>query len=186
VAGLLFGCGPSPTEVIGPYDGSGGSSGKATESGVSSGELSNGTTGPIADGSAESGTGLPTTMTGDTGTTTPVDPMTTDPDTSISGDPPTTASSGDPGSSSSGDPPTPPSCMDIFGTADGYTLCSEDETSCTFALNSNGSTCNQVCNSFGQPCIGGINNPGGLECSSQGPLTCDQFENGTTICICAK
>lgn len=180
--GLSFGCGPAPSEVIGPYDGSGGSSGSAT-GGPSSGEPGTGSTGPIAEGSADSGTGMPT---GDTGTTAPVDPVTTDPDTS--GDPPTTeSSSGDPGSSSSGDPPDPPpTCQELFGAANGYTPCMEDDTSCTFALNSNGSTCNQVCGSFGQPCIGGIDNPGGLECTSQGPLTCDQFENGTTICICAK
>jgi hypothetical protein len=119
------------------------------------------------------------------------------PDTST-GDAPGTSSSGTstgepPGSSSStasesssGEPPPPPSCQELFGTADGYTLCAEDGASCTFALNSNGASCNVICNSFGHACIGAIDNPGGLECVSQGMLSCDDLEGGTTICICAK
>lgn len=182
--GLLCGCGPAPSEVIGPYDGTGGSSGSAT-GGPSSGEVGTGSTGPIADGSAGSGTGMPTTMSGDTGTTAPVDPVTTDPDTA-SGDVPTTTdpSSGDPGSSSSGDPP-PLTCDQIFGTADGYLLCMEDETSCTFALNTGNNNCNVVCSSFGEVCLGAIDNPTGVTCDQQGASSCD-VTKGSTICICSK
>lgn len=183
--GLLFGCTPSPTEVIGPYSGSAGSSGSAT--GGSSGEQGTGTTGPIAEGSADSGTGMPTSMTGDTGTTAPVDPVTTDPDTTSADDVPVTdSSSGDPGSSSSGDPPPPPTCQELFGTASNYNLCMEDDTSCMFALDTGGMSCNGICGSFGHACLGAIDNPGGYDCSNRGNLTCNDAGKSTTICICAK
>lgn len=182
--GLLFGCGPSPSEVIGPYDGSGGSSGSAT--GGSSGGPGTGSTGPIADGSAGSGTGMPTTMS-ETGTTAPVDPTTTDPDASSSGIPPVaTGSSGDPGSSS-GDP-RPPSCDELFGLAADYELCMEDEGSCTFNVDPEGANCNMVCSAFGAGCIDSIDNPGkGQECENQGDFDCGTVSGEeSTICVCAK
>jgi hypothetical protein len=94
------------------------------------------------------------------------------------------SSSGD-ATSSTSDPPAP-TCNELFGAANGYNLCEEDMASCTFVVNANGASCNMICNSFDQACIGAIDNPGGLRCTYLGPLDCDDAENGSTICICAK
>ncbi len=176
--GLLLGCSPVPTEIVGGSEGAGSTTGTGTGPSDASGPTS---TGPVAEGSAGSGPGMPT---GDTGTTASVDPVTTDPDTSSADDAPVTgSSSGDP-SSSSGDPPT---CDRLFGGAMGYTPCGEDETSCTFALDSNYANCNTLCGMFGHTCLRGHDNPDGLSCVIQGDLACDQAEGSdTTICVCAK
>lgn len=188
MVGLVLGCGPAPGEVVGVYQGQDSSSGSVASDGPSGGITSDGT-GPVADGSASSGTGMPAVTSGD-GTTAPVDPSTTDPGTS-SGDPlestgPVTTS--EPGSSS-GEPPPPPTCDELFGTASGYVLCMHDATSCTFNVNPNGNTCTTICDSYGQTCLGGIDNPGdaGTECMIQGPFDCDDGSGkSSTICICTR
>lgn len=186
--GLLLGCGAAPGEVVGVYQGQDSSSGQAASEGPSGG-VDSGSTGSVADGSASSGTSTP--PGGDGTTTAPVDPSTTDPDATTSGEPPGStgpgSTSSEPGSSSEGGPP--PTCQEVFGTAEGYISCTEAPGSCAFNVNVYGASCNTLCGMFGHGCIDSINNPGlgdGNECFDQGgEYDCNSVGKDTTICVCA-
>jgi len=186
--GLLLGC-ANPTEVVGPYEGSAGSSSSGTSEGTRGESSATNSTGPVAEGSADSDTGMPQTTVVDD-TTQGVDPTTTDPSTSTTDTPPESTSSsstGDMESSSSGDPP-PPTCDEVFGAAAGYVLCEFDDMSCTFNVESGGASCNTICGMFmAAPCIDNIDNPGpGEECVYQPTdRTCESTGKGSTICVCA-
>lgn len=190
--GLLLGCGAGPAEVVGVYQGQDSSSGTVASDG-SSGVGGSAGTGPVADGSASSGTGVPPDITDDGTTTAPVDPSTTDPDTSTSSEPAEStgpgSTSSEPGSTSMEPPPPPPTCDELFGGASGYVLCMHDADSCTFNVNPNGSTCTTICSGYGQMCLGGLDNPSaaGTECMIQGAFDCDDGSGkGSTICICSR
>jgi len=193
VVGLLLGCGLDPSEVMEVYQGQGSSSGSGSGESSSSGGTSAGT-GPIADGTAGSDTGMPpaTSEVGDT--TGPVDPETTAPGTTT--EPPAESTGPEPGTttdpstSSSSDGGMPPaSCDELFDTASGYVLCMHDAGSCSFNVLTNGQTCTTICNGFGQTCLGGLDNPSGAgtECMIQGMLDCSSgASKSSTICICTR
>jgi len=48
----------------------------------------------------------------------------------------------------------PPSCDDLFGTQEGYTLCMENASECEFYVVLNGETCRRACERGGQSCRG--------------------------------
>lgn len=182
----MLGCGPAPGEVVGVYEGQDSSSGRVASDGPSGGSGISGSSGPVADGSAGSGTG-PAPGTSDT--TATVDPSTSGPGTTTTVDP--TDSTGpavttvDP-STSSGDPPPPPTCDDLFGSAPGYELCFEDDMQCGFDLDTGDQSCNTVCASFGSTCLGAFDNPGGSGgCSQEGVDDCNTVHN-TEICVCSR
>lgn len=147
------------------------------------------TTGSLATSDASTSVDIDTTAT-TAGTTLEVTPGTSTGDATDASSSGTStgevpgSSSGD-ATSSTSDPPAP-TCDELFGAANSYLLCAEDETSCTFALDANGASCNMICNSFGHACIGGIDNPPGIRCTNKGPLDCNDAEIASTICICAK
>jgi len=89
------------------------------------------------------------------------------------------------GSSDSG---PSPSCNELFGSASGYVLCLENETSCSFNANTGGVSCDGICGSFGAVCLDAIDNPSvvGQECIAQGMSFCANAAKGTTICVCSK
>ena len=82
----------------------------------------------------------------------------------------------------------PASCDDIFGAAPDYVLCMADATSCTFTVSTGGSSCDTVCASFGEACLGALDNPGlgGDRCLVQGPYDCASTSKAYTICICTR
>lgn len=185
---LLWACTPTPAEVVEVFDGDS-SSGSATTNVTATGQVTvtSTDTGPVAEGSADSGTGPGSTGPVLDGTSTgPVDPSTT-------GEPPggstDSGSTGNPvgGSSSSGDPPQP-SCDEVFGMASGYFLCNSDDSSCSFNVSTGGNSCNTICGSFGETCLGAQDNPGagGDVCFVQGPYDCASTSKSTTICICSR
>lgn len=182
--GFLLGCGASPAEVVGVYEGKGSSSGDGSSDGTNGGGSAS--TGPVADGSASSGSSTTSPGPAD-GTTMPVDPVTTDASTGeIPPDP--TTSDGSTGDPSTGAPPAP-TCDELFGLATSYVLCWEDETSCGFSVNPGGLTCTAVCNSFGAACIDNFDNPSaGEECVVQATEADCNSNLGemSTICVCAK
>jgi hypothetical protein len=190
--GLLLGCGLGPSEVVGVYEGQGSTSTGGSSGGTRGGGDVTAGTGPIADGSAGSGTGMPQSTTDEGDTTHAVDPSTTDPGTTSLSPPESTSTGPDPGStsdlpgesSSDGEMP-PPSCDDLFGLAVGYELCFEDDVQCGFDVDMLGNSCATICGSFGAACLGAIDNPGAGGCTENGPEGCD-IVHGTEICICAK
>ena len=74
-------------------------------------------------------------------------------------------------------------CDIIFGTADGYQLCSDSQTTCSFAVTTNGQTCNQICASFMSTCVAAYDNAG--PCEVLGQDTCDTPRT-TEICECSR
>ena len=180
---ILGGCVGLPPE---PPRGAGGTSTDAT-SGLPM--TSAGSTGSTVDGSLDSGT-LPLTSS-DGSTTHPIEPGTTEQGTTTSsgtaestGPMPTTGETG-----STSMEPAAPTCDELFGTAPGYVLCMEDAVSCSFNVGPNGNTCTTICNSYGQVCLGGLDNPNGAgtECMIQATLDCaDGSGKANTICICSR
>lgn len=78
-------------------------------------------------------------------------------------------------------------CDDAFAMAPGYQLCSEDEASCSFNVNTAGGTCAQACEQLGSTCLEAFANNDGDLCL---PLvengdTCESTRQ-TEICVCAR
>jgi hypothetical protein len=182
--GLLLGCGLSPSEVVGVYEGQGSSSSGGSADGPGTDGVGSASTGPVADATGGSDTGTPSTSA--EGDTNAVDPSTTDPDTAPGSTGPA-STSGEPGSSS-GPPPLPPTCTEVFGTASGYVLCTEGARSCAFNVNTGGNDCNAICGMFGAACLDDLDNNSvaGEECIVQpADLNCASLGKSTTICVCA-
>lgn len=177
----VLGCTPTPPEVVDVYEGQ-----TATDSGSSGGPGATstmpGSTSSVADGSGGSGTGPGPAGSGGT-TGDPLDPGTTGQSMGSTGPGSTT----DPLGGSTGDG-MPPSCDEVFDTAPGYELCSSDDTSCGFAVVTKGDSCTTICSSFGQACLGALDNPGqdGDACFVQGDYSCEATNKGFTICICSR
>ncbi len=163
------------------------SQGSTTTNGATS-DIPDGT-GPIAEGSAGSGTsGGP--GPGTTTTSPPPDGSTTEPadESTTTDEPPSDSSSsttGRPSGSSSGGEVLL-TCDQIFDTATDYLLCDSDDTSCSFSVTTGNQSCDTICMSFGETCLGANDNPGGASCTIQGPYGCGDTSKGTTICICSR
>jgi hypothetical protein len=186
VLGLLPGCGIIPSEVVDVYDGPGTSSSGGSTAGQSDAD-DRGSTGPVADGSAGSGTGMPEVTGNEDNPTEPVDPETTAPGTTSEVPPdPSTSDDGPP------DPSTttgaPADCNTMYGGAASYFLCEETADSCRFSVDVMGiSNCTAVCTAFGGTCLDAFDNPGGgQECVVQGDLDCNYIGKVTTLCLCSK
>lgn len=77
----------------------------------------------------------------------------------------------------------PVTCDAKYGQAEQYVLCIETATSCEFFVKTYGSTCTDVCSSFGGTCLGGYDNSG--DCTHVGQSNCNHSLKGQ-ICICSK
>ncbi len=77
-------------------------------------------------------------------------------------------------------------CDDMFSTAPGYELCSEDEDSCSFNVALEGKNCGAACKTLGSTCIGAIDN--NEEPCVGIPETGDDCTTvrQSNICICAR
>jgi hypothetical protein len=167
----VLGCGPAPSEVIGPPHGSS-AAGSDGSGGGTSGGATRGDTGPVADASAGSGT--PDTTQGNA--TEPVDAGTT------------SATGRGTTDTSSSDGAAPATCDEIFGAAPGYVLCEFDDTSCRFNVTTGGQSCTTICASYGQTCLDALDNPSTMAeaCVVQGGSTCGNSSKSTTLCVCTR
>ena len=76
-------------------------------------------------------------------------------------------------------------CNMTFGTSDGYLLCSEDETSCTFYTRLNDiDSCGTRCASFGTECLASVRDQEDT-CTPGEVGTCDDII-GDRLCTCSK
>lgn len=137
--------------------------GTGTGTGEGSGSGSEGSTGGGA-GSSSGGDTLPADDTSDATT---------------SGPPPAT----DGGSSSSGG--TPGECDAAFDTAADYVLCEETDTTCSFNVTLDQTSCTDLCGTFGVACVDAFENSAS-DCASQGAsVGCDAVAMDN-ICVCSK
>jgi hypothetical protein len=188
--GLLLGCGPTPSEVLGGNEGSAGSStGTSSTSGGTTRGASSGS-GPGVEGTGDV-TGIDPDTTGSDGTTQGVQPGTSTGNeatssTSTGGEPGSTSTGGEPGSSSAG---PSPSCDELYGGAPGYILCMESDSECRFNATTGGGDCNMMCAQFLGTCIEAFDNPNdpGDECDIVRPNSDDcNTDRGTELCVCSK
>jgi hypothetical protein len=179
--GMVLGCGPTPSEVVGTADGS---TGPSTSTSTTSGPpmLGSSSSGaPGADGSGDA-TGQSADTSSDGGTTMGVQPATS------TGEAASTSTGTDPAGTSTGVDPGP-SCDDLFGAAPGYIYCMETPAACYFNADTGGSNCNAMCTMLGSVCVEAFDNPNeaGQECVMiRGSTdTCDT-NRGTELCACSK
>ena len=80
----------------------------------------------------------------------------------------------------------PPSCGSIYGSTDGYELCSFDGMSCTFYYNPSGGSrarCREICGSSAR-CLGAFHDTDD-SCGIGAATTCDDDE-WDNICVCVR
>ncbi len=77
-------------------------------------------------------------------------------------------------------------CDEMFSTAPGYELCSEDEESCSFNVALGGDTCTSACLALNTTCLGAFDN-NEVPCIAVPETgdTCDTVR-GSNICVCAR
>lgn len=77
-------------------------------------------------------------------------------------------------------------CIERYGTALGFELCSATATSCTLAAMTNG-TCNALCTGLSGSCLDALenNNTPGQACVAQGNGQCSD-DRSTNICVCTQ
>jgi hypothetical protein len=170
---LLLGCGPAPTEVTPPANGS---SGPATSTvGTAPTSSSSGaedTTDGSADGSGgASGHG---TAASSDDTTQGLQPGTSTGGASSTGvvDPSTSTGSG-------------PTCNELYGMAPDYELCLETPDECHFATVTGGGNCSTLCGTYGGTCIDAFDNSDGCTVIRPDTDTC-RTNRQTEICVCSR
>ncbi len=100
-------------------------------------------------------------------------------DATTSGPPPAT----DGGSSSSGG--MAGECDAAFDTAADYVLCEETDTTCSFNVTLDQTSCTDLCGTFGVACVDAFENSAS-DCASQGAsVGCDAVAMDN-ICVCSK
>jgi hypothetical protein len=188
--GVLLGCGPTPSEVVGTADGSTGSS---TGTGSTSGVPMPGSSSPGEPGADGSGDATSQSVDTDSdGTTQGVQLATSTGEAASTSAATSTgeaaSTSTDPAGTSTGEDPGP-SCDELFGAAPGYIYCMETPAACYFNANTGGSNCNAMCTMLGSDCVEAFDNPNeaGQECVViAGSMdTCDT-NRGTELCACSK
>jgi len=75
------------------------------------------------------------------------------------------------------------SCTAQFGSADGFILCAETATDCTY-FKVLGRSCDQECQQFGARCLGGYADTAN-GCEWSGPVDCATSQ-GDGVCVCAR
>jgi hypothetical protein len=86
--------------------------------------------------------------------------------------------------SSSSVPPPPPSCAEIFGPlADPFEVCIETDTTCRFAAQTDGGSCETLCEAAGAVCEHAWNNLEGTNCEIES-VAADDCTIGLTFQIC--
>lgn len=186
--GLLLGCAPTPSEVVGTGDGGGSSTSTASTSGTMLPSTSDDTD-PQADATG-SATGLGTDTSSDGGTSQGVQPDTstgevTTGEITTGG---TTTTGSDPSSTSTGtdlSTGADPSCDALFGTAPGYLYCTETPDACHFNADTGGGNCNQMCASLDSTCVAAFDNSHACTIIRPNMDTCET-NRSTEICACAK
>jgi hypothetical protein len=94
----------------------------------------------------------------------------------------TTAVSTTNASSSTGPRPT---CTDEYGSAPGFVLCVETDTTCDFNLDTGGTTsCDATCTALGGGCIQAFDNGGPCDLFSNTNVACNDAHYATTLCRC--
>lgn len=177
--GLLLGCGPGPSEVTAPLDGTTGPSTSTASTGMASTPGSSSMEASTADGSGGA-TGQGAAASSDGGTTQGVLAETSTGEVASTGLAGT--SSGGESSSSTG---APPSCDDLYGMAPDYELCMETPDQCHFAATTAGDDCNAMCSLFGGACIDAFDNSTGCAIIRPDMDTCDT-NRGSEICVCSR
>lgn len=104
----------------------------------------------------------------------------------VPGDPDasTTDASGEAPDASEIDAGASPSCEDQFGDAPSYTLCDESPSTCSFDVVTDG-TCDDLCASYGETCVGAVDSDSGTACDDQGTTTCSS-SHSSQICECTR
>jgi hypothetical protein len=82
-------------------------------------------------------------------------------------------------------PPAVQSCDELFGAASGYVLCGEDATSCSFFVQSDGTTCSDECGLLGSECVGGYDSNADAPCTVITEDGC-LATHTTKTCACAR
>jgi hypothetical protein len=183
--GLLLGCGPGPSEVTAPLDGTTGPSTSTASTGTASTLGSPSMEDSTADGSGGA-TGQGTAASNDSGTTQGVLPETSTGEVASTGE---GSSSGLAGTSSGGESSSsteaPPSCDELYGMAQGYLLCLETLNECHFATITNGGNCNALCSTYGGACIDAFDNTDGCAVIRPDMDTCET-NRYSEICVCSR
>ena len=78
-----------------------------------------------------------------------------------------------------------PSCDRLFGAANGYQLCSETATTCTFNVDVNETSCDHQCGLFGSTCESASDSDQGFPCVVAGATACATTHN-SVICTCVR
>ncbi len=78
------------------------------------------------------------------------------------------------------------SCVEEFGSAPNFILCAETATTCSFNVLLNGSTCGELCGSFGSQCLGALDNEGNSCNVIPGSNDVCSTPRVTEICICER
>lgn len=79
----------------------------------------------------------------------------------------------------------PPSCDEQFGAANGYQLCSETPTTCTFDVMADNTSCDDQCALFGSTCEDARDSDAGAPCVDSGGTSCGTPHNAV-MCTCAR
>jgi hypothetical protein len=177
--GLLLGCGPGPSEVTAPLDGTTGPSTSTASTGTASTLGSPSMEDSTADGSGGA-TGQGTAASTDSGTTQGVLPETSTGEVASTGLAGTST-----GGESSSSTEAPPSCDELYGMAQGYLLCLETLNECHFATITNGGNCNALCSTYGGACIDAFDNTDGCAVIRPDMDTCET-NRYSEICVCSR
>ena len=81
------------------------------------------------------------------------------------------------------------SCEERYGSAPGFTLCTQTGSACTFnATRKTKQSCRQLCEALDGECLDAKDNAGNIACqeSSKNTLTCDSTSSLDSICVCSR
>jgi hypothetical protein len=75
-------------------------------------------------------------------------------------------------------------CTERYGATNGFQLCTETATFCSFVAIKKGSSCTDLCARFGGTCLSAKVNSS--NCLAGSPSSCDDTTNYDDICTCTR
>ncbi len=79
-----------------------------------------------------------------------------------------------------------PSCESLFGDVQGFILCEEAETTCSFNVRLEQSTCHQLCRSLGSTCVAAFDNENPNCIATPDSNDTCFMSRSTEICVCER
>ncbi len=81
--------------------------------------------------------------------------------------------------------PAAATCMELYGLAPEYQLCSETPDYCAFNAKTDGGNCQEMCALYGGTCLAAYDNNDSDVCISEGEDTC-LTNRRNEICVCSR